>query len=81
MLSTQELSRAHIGMCDIRGGLLNLRHVMTLTGDSELVTQIVTMLDAQALLLIDRKDFEGAVDLLNEAIRMDSLRCKLYVHR
>jgi hypothetical protein len=68
-------------MCDIRGGLLNLRHVMTLTKDSELVTTIVTMLDAQALILMDRKDYTGAVDILNEAIRLDALRCKLYVHR
>ena len=54
---------------------------MTLTGDTSLKTRIVTLLDAEALILIEKKDYAAAVDVLSEAVLMENLRGKLYIHR
>ena len=56
-----------------------LRHIGTQT--LEMRTQIVAHLDVEGLALIREKDFECAIDSFTEAIELNPLDTKLYVHR
>lgn len=75
----QAKSRAYLLLGDFRSSLAILRHVGT--QDLNIRTQVVGHLDLEGLALIKEKDFECAIDSFTEAIDLNPLDSKLYVHR
>jgi hypothetical protein len=77
----QAMAMIQVEMGDIRGALVNLRHVYAARKKPRVKHRIVSLLDGEGLCQLTKKDFNAAVDVFSEAIVVDPLCGQLYAHR